>query len=79
MNSFMVGQAHACVMVQRIGHGKTYQIMPGEVHLLKADTIVMELENAKVIDLEGKEIHPTGKFLITAETIGPYHLVTDWF
>jgi len=39
----------------------------------------MELENVKVIDLDDEEIHRTGKFLITAETIGPYHLRTDWF
>ena len=33
----------------------------------------------KIVDDNGEEIKPTGRFLISAETIDPYHLVVDMF
>ena len=47
--------------------------------MLKANTPLADLPGIRIIDPEGEEINPTGKFLITAETIGPFHLVTVMF
>ena len=69
----------ACVMVKRIGSTKTYQIIPGEIQLMKAKTPLTDLPGIKIISPEGAEIKASGTFLITAETIGTFHLVTDMF
>jgi hypothetical protein len=36
-------------------------------------------DRIKVVDSDGKVIEPTGKFLVSTETLDPFHLVADWF
>lgn len=47
--------------------------------MIGAGTKVFERPEAKIVDDEGNEIKPTGRFLWSAETIDPYHLVVDMF
>ena len=35
--------------------------------------------NAKIIGPDGQPVPATGEYYITAETMDPYHIVTDWF
>lgn len=52
---------------------------PGEaVFVVKAGTeVVLLREGDRVVDKDGEEIMPTGKFYRTVETIDPYHAVLD--
>lgn len=33
----------------------------------------------EVVGPDGEKIEPVGRFVMTVETIDPYHMVTDWF
>jgi hypothetical protein len=64
-----------CVTVER--KGKTLAI-DGGVELARADTVWAALpEDMKILSESGEEIKPSGRFLVTVESIDPYHLVTD--
>jgi hypothetical protein len=66
----------ACVSVER--EGKEL-ISAGNVQFARADTVWTELpDDYKVVNEDGEEIKPSGKFLISVESIDPYHLVTDF-
>jgi len=41
--------------------------------------LVLLEENAQVITAEGEVLEATGRYYRTAETIDPYHLITDYF
>ena len=47
--------------------------------MLSGEVKVGERDGAQIVDENGETMQPTGKFLWTAETIDPFHLVTDFF
>lgn len=68
------------VMVKRIdGRSYKFKVVPGSVCVIKEDTVVAERPEANIFDEDGNEIKPTGRFFWSAETIDPFHLVTDMF
>lgn len=70
-----IGKNH--VAVRATVEGKKL-ITDGELVFVKPDTQIAELPPAyKVIDSNGEEIPPSGKFYITVQTINPYHLIMD--
>lgn len=70
-----INQTRICVPVKR--KGKTL-LRDGTFTFAKPDTLWAELpKNFKVMD-KGIEIPASGKFLITVNTIDPYHLITDY-
>jgi tRNA A58 N-methylase Trm61 len=74
-----IGRPRVCVKVKRIGRSRKYEIQEG-IHVLKPDTVVTDLpESWKIVDADGNEVRPTGRFVITVDTIDPYHLVADLF
>lgn len=80
MYSRRIGQEKAAVKVEKIKGTKQYRIVPGEISIVRSDAVVAELpRDCSVVNDVGKEIKPMGNFLITTETIDPYHLVIDMF
>ena len=75
----MIGKPYAAVMVSR-KKGKDLVIVPGQIHLLKDDTQVVELpEDYTILNPEdGTPIEPSFSFWITTETFDPFHAVIDW-
>ena len=51
--------------------------------LIKPCTTLLPLAeisaDAKIIGPDGQPVPATGEYYITAETMDPYHIVTDWF
>lgn len=79
MYDYRIGQERIAVKVEHI-KGKKYQIIPGEIVIIKSNTKVAELSgDYEIINEYEEKIMPTGKFLITTETIDPYHLIIDMF
>lgn len=80
--SFPLSNDRVCVVVEKIPGRKRnqYRLLTGEdnMGMLPAGTRVFEFEG-NIFDPEGNEIKPTGRFLMTVETIDPFHLVTDMF
>jgi len=76
--TFPLTKTRVAVKVEKIGRGNTFKVLP-EIYLLKETSLVCEQPTFKIVDDEGNEIKPSGKFLWTVETINPFHLVTDWF
>ena len=77
-----IGRAWAAVKVEAKYKGTTcwLELVPGEIVVLKADATVYELpDDILVLDPETSEPIPScrGRFLITAETFDPYHLICD--
>lgn len=72
-----LGRKRAAVKVRRIGKTNKYEIVPGSIAMLSEEVKVGEKQDAIVVDENGEIVEPTGKFLWTAETINPFHLVTD--
>lgn len=80
MYSYRIGQEKIAVKVEQVKGKKQYQVISGEICIVKSDTLVAELPGEfSIVNELGEEIKPTGNFLITAETIEPYHLVIDMF
>lgn len=84
MNVKALGCTRAAAKVKRIKKDVFALCMQegyfGFLYLLPPQTLIYEMERtSKIVDENGKEIVPSGKFLITAETIDPYHLVVDFF
>lgn len=84
MYPFKVGRTltldkpYAAVKVQRVSKDKFILCSDG-VSLLKNDAKLTELPDMFVIETEdGERVQPSGQFLITTETIDPYHLIVDW-
>lgn len=71
-----IGKEYAAIKVKRI-KPNVYQIVPDSICLLPSCTTVTEMEKRKIVDEEGNEMTPDGRFLWTTETIDPYHLVID--
>lgn len=80
MYSRRIGQEKVAVKVERIKGTKQYRIVPGEIGVVRSDTVVAELpRDYSIVNDDGEEIKPMGNFHITTETIDPYHLVIDMF
>lgn len=84
MRTFRLEQQRACVKIQKIsnrigGKGK-YRLLKGidSIGLMKEGTILTDFEG-KLYDEDDNEIKPTGRFMISVETIDPYHLLIDIF
>lgn len=74
-----LGKKRVAVRVQRIGRSNKYQVVPGSITMLSGEVKVGERDGAQIVDETGEAMQPSGKFLWTAETIDPFHLVTDFF
>lgn len=83
MKPYLYGRlrnARIAVKVRRTDNGKQiYEVIPGEVFILSAGTMMLVQPDAQIVDDKGGELKPTGRYLFTAETIDPFHLVTDMF
>lgn len=67
------------VEVKKQGHNVFLQ-PTDKIIFLKPGSVLHKLPEAvKVISAEGEVITATGAFWVTAETIDPYHCVTDLF
>ncbi|RHQ05568.1 hypothetical protein DW993_08760 [Clostridium sp. AM51-4] len=76
----------AGVVVERFGDKRKYLYRIVEINplcLIKPCTTLLPLTeisaNAKIIGPDGQPVPATGEYYITAETMDPYHIVTDWF
>lgn len=79
-HSYPLREKRAAVKVERIdGRSHKFRVVPGSMFMLKPGTMVMECPEAHLFNGQGDEITPSGRFLRTAETIDPYHIVTDMF
>ena len=74
-----LGKKRVAVRVRRIGGSNKYKVVPGSITMLSGEVKVGERDGAQIVDENGETMQPTGKFLWTAETIDPFHLVTDFF
>lgn len=82
----MVGYIHSlkekrvAVKVKRAdGRSLKFKLIPKSLCIVKAGTLFVERPEAKIIDGDGNELIPSGRFLWSAETIDPFHLVVDMF
>lgn len=79
-----IGVERACVVVKKIKN-HYYEVVQSEnsIGVIQSNALVTRLEfldnKAKIYDANGNEIQPTGYFLITIETINPFHLIIDMF
>ena len=65
----------AGVVVERFGDKRKYLYKIVETLLPLAEISA----DAKSIGPDGQPVPATGEYYITAETMDPYHIVTDWF
>ncbi len=71
-----INATRICVPVKRKGKSL---IRDGTLSFARPDTVWAELpKHFKVINDNGEEVPAAGKFLITVESIDPYHLITDY-
>lgn len=78
--AYPIESKRVAAKVERInGRSLQYRIVPNSLCYIKPGTRVLERPNAKIIDEDGNEVKPDGKFLWSAETIDPFHLVIDMF
>lgn len=73
-----LGKKRVAVEVRKIGLN-TYEVVPGKITMLSEEIMVGEKKNAVIVSESGEIIEPSGRFLWTAETIDPFHFVTDFF
>ena len=69
-----------CVKVEKEKRNLYQVVLSGQenIFLLKAGTALIPFKG-EIVDAIGNPIPATGTYYRTAETIDPYHLVTDWF
>lgn len=66
------------VQVERINHMNLLRIMDDGLCMVDKDTLITELpHNYKIVDMEDREVKPTGKFFICVDSIDPYYFVVD--
>lgn len=79
---YYLGEKWAAVAVERCGDSRRhiYRVIPDSVCMVGARTRVFDVpENYEIVGTDGKKIKPTGRFLLSADTIEPYHLLIDKF
>lgn len=73
----------AGVRCSRGYRSKKFVIDPEEdqpIVLVKEGCLITPLEDGEiVVTKDGEEVHPTGRFFRTVETIDPYHIILDMF
>lgn len=76
----------AGVVVERFGDKRKYLykiVENNPLCLIKPCTTLLSLAeisaDAKIIGPDGQPVPAIGEYYITAETMDPYHIVTDWF
>lgn len=75
--STFLSNKRVCVKVAR--KGNKLEVQEG-IYFLAPGTAVLPIKSIdKIVDIEGNEIEATGQFYTTAETIDPYHMITDLF
>lgn len=74
--TFELQKPRVAVKVEK--KGRKLYVIPDEIHFLKPGTLLMKCPY-EVVGPDGEKIEPVGQFVMTAETIDPYHMVTDWF
>lgn len=73
-----LSKERAAVMVKKEKGALT--VLPKGIFLIGAGNEIVPLKAGEsVFSQNGDRIEPTGRFYITAETVGLYHLVTDVF
>lgn len=79
--SYPLTKSRVAVQIQKIGNRvNTYKVIDGSISILDTSVMVRDLpKNYIIVDENGTEIKPIGKFLITTETINPYHWLIDMF
>ena len=78
--SYPINKNRAAVQVKRVGRTNRFRVVEGSLYMINQVELVSNLpDDWKIVDDNGEEIKPTGRFLISAETIDPYHLVVDMF
>ncbi|QHW35564.1 hypothetical protein GZH47_32280 (plasmid) [Paenibacillus rhizovicinus] len=74
---FSIGKPYAAVRVKR--KGKNLTVENGGIMIVSADTKFTELpSDMNVISEEQLPIPASGRFLISTETIDPFHIVIDY-
>lgn len=77
-SAFHLDSPRICVTAKRVGNRLV--IVPDSIGILRADTPLFWLdEKFEVVSEDGQPVKPTGRFAVTAQTIDPYHVVTDIF
>lgn len=77
MDTFTLEAVRAAVLVKEI-KTHTYEIVEGSIRLIGPYTKVYEVPPKwKILGQDGDIIQPAGKFLMTCETIGQYHLLIE--
>lgn len=80
MFSYPINKTRVAVQVERIGRTRSFRVIPDSICMINQGTLVANLpDDWKIVNEDGKEIKPAGRFLISTETIDPYHLVVDMF
>ena len=78
--SYPINKNRAAVQVKRVGRTNRFRVVEGSLCMINQGEVVSNLpDDWKIVDDNGEEIKPTGRFIISAETIDPYHLVVDMF
>ena len=80
MQTFTLGKDRVAVKVKRCDNRKhVYQVVAGTVCVVPSGTSVFELpDNYQIISDDNEQIQPSRMFVMTADTIDPYHLVIDY-
>ena len=77
MDTFTLEAVRAAVLVKETKKN-IYEIVEGSIRLIGPDTKVYEVPPKwKILSPDGDIIQPAGKFLMTVETIGQYHLLIE--
>ncbi|WP_155973564.1 hypothetical protein [Paenibacillus sp. Leaf72] len=72
-----LGKLYAAVKVERKGFN--LHIIQSGVCMSKPNTLFADLpKEFNIFSIDGKIIEPTGRFMISTETIDPYHIIVDW-
>ena len=72
--------ARAAVLATRQKNSSVFELHQGieAITLLSTDTPILIPDEIQVM-CQGEEVHPSGYFAITAETLDPYHFILDIF
>ncbi|MCC8045830.1 MAG: hypothetical protein LIP12_10075 [Clostridiales bacterium] len=78
--TYPIGKPWVAVKVMRKGKRNTFEVLQETPVSIPANTRVFRVPDEwKIVDDHGESLCPTGYFVMTAETIDPYHLLADVF